>query len=85
MLPGKYIKRGSQNNVQCRMPVEHGLYGSFLNHRNFKVIKDVYFYLEIAKKKKKKYTKSFTILLEIIYVMSIYTQLINAIFFKPTQ
>lgn len=83
MLPGKYIKRGSQNNVQCRMPVEHGLYGSFLNHRNFKVIKDVYFYLEIAKKKK--YTKSFTILLEIIYVMSIYTQLINAIFFKPTQ
>lgn len=51
MLPGKYIKRGSQNNVQCRMPVEHGLYGSFLNHRNFKVIKDVYFYLEIAKKK----------------------------------
>lgn len=52
MLPGKYIKRGSQNNVQCRMPVEHGLYGSFLNHRNFKVIKDVYFYLEIAKKKK---------------------------------
>lgn len=84
MLPGKYIKRGSQNNLQCRMPVEHGLYGSFLNHRNFKVINDVYFYLEIAKKKKK-YTKSFTILLEIIYVMSIYTQLINAIFFKPTQ